>query len=71
MEKIKKDTGITLQGQKRKNRLDLKGIIPYVSLIKEMQDQWGPVSKNLPQEYHSLRKDAIAAMELRRHHNLR
>ena len=71
MGKVKKDTGITLQGQKRKNRLDLKGITRYVSLIKEMQDQWGPVSKNLPQEYHSLLKDAIAVMELQRHHNRR
>ena len=71
MGKVKKDIGITHQGQRRKNRLDLKGIIPYVSLIKEMQDQWGPVSKNLPQEYHSLLKDAIAVMELQRHHNLR
>ena len=71
MGKIKKGTGITLQGQKRKNRLDLKGITRYVSLIKEMQDQWGPASKNLPQEYHSLLKDAIAVMELQRHHNRR
>ena len=71
MGKIKKDIGITHQGQKIKNKLDLKGIVPYVSLIKEMQDQRGPVSKNLTQEYHSLLKDAIALMELQRHHNLR